>query len=67
MLILILIDVQYLQNVIFSFEKDLNGQIHTSSDSHHWISPAKFPIPTHRWGIPHPTPEHYLETLSGCG
>ena len=35
MLILILIDVQYLHNVIFSFEKGLNGQNHSSSDSHH--------------------------------
>ena len=26
-LILILIDVQYLQNVVFSFEKGLNGQM----------------------------------------
>ena len=35
MLILILIDVQYLQNVIFSFEKGLNGQNYSSSGSHH--------------------------------
>ena len=35
-LILILINVQYLRNVIFSFEKSSNGQIH-SSDSHHLI------------------------------
>ena len=48
MLILILIDVQYLQNVVFSFEKYLNGQHHSLSDFHHPISPpAKFPIPSH--------------------
>ena len=35
MLILILINVQYLQNVVFSFEKGLNGQNHSSSGSHH--------------------------------
>ena len=34
MLILILVDIQYLQNVVFSFEKDSNGQKHSSSDSH---------------------------------
>ena len=50
MLILILIDVQYLQNVVFSFEKYLNGQHLSLSDFHHPINPpAKFPIPSH-WG-----------------
>ena len=37
MLILILINVQYLQNVVFSFEKGSNGQSHTLSDSYHLI------------------------------
>ena len=32
--ILILINVQYLQIVVFSFEKGLNGQKFPSSDSH---------------------------------
>ena len=43
MLILILIDVQYLQNIVFSFEKGSNSQNHSSSDSHHLIkkSPQK--------------------------
>ena len=48
MLILILIDVQYLQNVSFSFEKGPYGQSHSSSDTHHPIKippPAKFPNP----------------------
>ena len=35
-LISILIDVQNIQKVVFSFEKGLNGEIH-SSDSHHPI------------------------------
>ena len=39
MLILILINVQYLQNVFFSFEKGLNGQNHSSSDFYHLIFP----------------------------
>ena len=34
MLILILIDDQYLQDVTSSFEKDLNGQNYSTSDSH---------------------------------
>ena len=34
MLILILINVEYLQNVVFNFQK---GQTHSSSDSHHPI------------------------------
>ena len=32
MLILVLIDVQYIQNVVFCFEKGSNGQNHSSSD-----------------------------------
>ena len=36
-LILILIDVQYLQNVVFYFDKGLNDQMHSSSDVHHLI------------------------------
>ena len=37
MLLFILINVQYLQNVVFSFEKGLSGQNHSLSDSHHLI------------------------------
>ena len=40
-LILILIDVQYSQNAVFSFEKGLNCQNHPSSGSHHSL--RKFP------------------------
>ena len=36
MLILILIDVQYSQKAVFSFEEGLNGQNH-SSGSHHQV------------------------------
>ena len=60
MLILILIDAQYLQNVAFSFEKGANGQSHSSSDSDYQIkkfppTPAKFlppspPTPFPHWG-----------------
>ena len=35
MLIFILIDVQYSQKAIFSFEKGSNGQNHSTSGSHH--------------------------------
>ena len=38
MLVLVLIDVRYIQNVVVSFEKGSNGQNHTSSDSHHPIT-----------------------------
>ena len=47
-LILILIDVQYSQNAVFTFGKDLNHQNHSSSGSHHQVEkspPAKFLIP----------------------
>ena len=37
MLILILVDVQYLHNVGFSFEKGSNGQNHSFSDSYRLI------------------------------
>ena len=42
MLILILIHVQYSQNAVFSFEKRLDHQNHSSSGSHH---PVKLPPP----------------------
>ena len=37
MLVLSLIDAQYLQNVVFSFEEGLYGQNHSFSDTHHPI------------------------------
>ena len=52
MLILILINVQYSQRIIFSFEKGLIGQNHSSLGSHCPVKkfpPAKFLIP-HPWG-----------------
>ena len=49
MLILVLIDVQYLQNVVFCFEKGSNGQNHSSSDS--------------QLTLPSPTPLEYGQNL----
>ena len=43
MLILVLIDIQYLQYVDFSFEEGSNGQNHSFSDTHHPI--RNVPIP----------------------
>ena len=64
MLILILIDVQYLQNDVFYFEKGLKGQMQSSPDAHHLIkkpTPSKIscsPSTTGGGGIfsPHPFP-----------
>ena len=41
MLVLILIHIQYLQDLVFSFENGSNVQNHSLSDSHHSIK--KFP------------------------
>ena len=57
MLILILINVQYLQNSAFSLEKNLNGQNYSLSDPHHSIE--KFT--QGNFLPPPPTPKHYLE------
>ena len=43
MAILILISVQYLQIVVFNFEKGLNGQKHPSLDSHQPIQQSLSP------------------------
>ena len=48
MLIFILIDVQYSQNAVFSFEKGSNHRNHSSSGSLYLVKkfpPVKFPIP----------------------
>ena len=50
MLILILIDVQYLQKVVFSFEKGLDGQNHSSSGPNHLMTPPPSKISI----CPHP-------------
>ena len=53
MLILILIEVQHLHNVVCSFEKLLNRQNHSPSDSHHCIKKissskvSRFRLPLH--------------------
>ena len=65
MLILILIKVQYLQKVVFSFEKGLNGQNHSPSGSHILIKntpPAKFLIPP----PPPPPPPETFKILGWC-
>ena len=58
MLVLILIDVQYLHNVVFSLEKDLNGQNCSSSGSRRpikKITPSKiFHLPPIEEDFPHP-------------
>ena len=38
---MLFIIIQYLQNVDFSLDKDLNDQNHSSSDSHHPITPQQ--------------------------
>ena len=71
MLILILIDVQYSHNAVFSFEKDSNRQNHSYLCSDHPVKEfppprAKFPIPHHRGGggfTPNPTPCCYLKNF----
>ena len=64
MLVLILIDVQYLHNVVFSLEKDLNGQNCSSSGSHRPIkknvSQQNFPFTPYRGRFP-PPPYCYLQ------
>ena len=58
LLTLILINVQYLRNVVFSFEKSSNGQHHSTSDSSCPIekfSQAKFLIPS--------TLQHYYDFI----
>ena len=69
MLILILIDVQYSQKAVFSFEKGLNHQNHPSPGSLHLVKrfpPSKISNPpTSRGGFPPPPPTlyHYLKNL----
>ena len=59
--VLILIDVQYLQNVVFRFEMGSNGQNQCSSDSHlfikksspHWDGGGNPPYPLGLLGKPY--------------
>ena len=65
MLILILIDAQYSQKTVFSFQKGLNGQNHSSSGSNYKIKnspPAKFLICSPLGGNS-PTPPLTTKTL----
>ena len=62
MLILILIDVQYSQKAVFSFEKDLNGQNYSSSSFHYLVIPQQKSFICHPpRPAPTTTPYHYLE------
>ena len=72
MLILILINVQYLQEAIFSFEKGSIGQSHSSSSSYCLVKkfpplPAKFLILPTLGEFPPPTPYCYLENSDKNG
>ena len=58
MLIFILMDVQYLQNVVFTFEKGLNDQTHSLSGSHRMIKK----VPTQQsFSSPLHTPYCYVD------
>ena len=61
MLILILIDVQYLQNVVFSFAKGSNCQNHSSSDFHPLKNPTIKISHSPPFGRFPPTSQCYLE------
>ena len=62
MLILILVDVQYLQSVVFGFKKGSDSQNHSRSDSHlpdRKLSDSKISYPP-----PPPSTQRYYKTLS---
>ena len=65
-LILILISVQYLQNVVFGFEKGSIGQNSSLSDSHHPIKKCPYSKVSHyppTEGIPPPKKKAIWKTL----
>ena len=49
MLIFVLVVVQYSQNAVFSSEKDLNCQNHSSSGSHHPVKNSPPAVLTTFW------------------
>ena len=57
MLILILIDVQYSKNIVFSFEKFSNGQNHSFSGSHHLVKKSPPAVFTTSWHKVRETPK----------
>ena len=63
MLILLLINVQYLQNVVFSFKKCKNGQIHYSSDSQYPIKKNSKIFYPFYWEGPSPSLNAIWKTL----
>ena len=70
MLNLILIDVQHSQKAVFIFEKDLNGQNHSSA-SHYLVKKSpqpNFQSPHHWEGTKNPPPTHtHTHTLALFG
>ena len=70
MLILVLIDVQYLQRKLFSFEKGSNRQKRSSSGSLRSVKkspPVKFPIPPPLGDFPPPPLTDIWKTLTSVG
>ena len=61
MLVLILIDVQYSQNAVFSFEKFSNRQNHSSSDSYHLVKKSPQAVFTTFWHKVTETPKILAE------
>ena len=56
MLILILINIQYLQNVVFSSEEGQNGQNHSSVTHHQLKNPPRQDFASPLLGKPSPLP-----------
>ena len=71
----LLIDVQYLQKIVFCFEKGSNNQNRSSLGYHHPVKKSSLqnlrfhlPLdPTHWEEFPSRTPYHYLETSDLLG
>ena len=66
MVILILIDNQYPEKAVFSFEKGSNGQNHCSSGSHLPVTPSLPFQPNLRFSPSPSTPYRYLENPGNC-
>ena len=62
MLILILVDVQYLQSVVFGFKKGSDSQNHSRSDSH--LPNRKLSDSKISYSPPPPSTQRYYKTLS---
>ena len=62
MLILILVDVQYLQSVVFGFKKGSDSQNHSQSDSH--LPNRKLSDSKISYSPPPPSTQRYYKTLT---